>query len=113
MAVNIAQIEQQVREMSTEDAPGRELCSAIAELARTGRFLQLRGVLPGLSYQMGVLFSSSVGYIEAVLGEHFSYATSMGGLAAVVLLIGAVVIWAGPEAKGISFLKTVKEPVQT
>jgi SHS family lactate transporter-like MFS transporter len=74
---------------------------------------QLRGFLPGLSYQLGVLFSSSVGYIEAVLGEHFSYATSMGGLAAVVLLVGAVVIWAGPEAKGVSFLKTAKEPVQT
>jgi hypothetical protein len=29
----------------------------------------------------------------------------MGTLAAVVLLVGAVVIWAGPESKGISFVK--------
>jgi SHS family lactate transporter-like MFS transporter len=69
---------------------------------------QLRGVLPGLAYQLGVLVSSSVGYIEAVVGEHFSYATSMGGLAAVVLLVGAIVIWAGPEARGVSFLKNAE-----
>jgi SHS family lactate transporter-like MFS transporter len=66
---------------------------------------QLRGFFPGLAYHIGVLIASSVAYIEAVLAEHLSYATSMGTLAAVVLLIGAVVIWAGPEAKGISFIK--------
>jgi len=66
---------------------------------------QLRGFFPGFAYQIGVLIASSIAYIEAVLAEHFSYATSMGTLAAVVLLIGAGVIWAGPEAKGVSFLK--------
>jgi hypothetical protein len=34
--------------MSEEGAPGREFCEAISELARTGRFEQLRDVLPGL-----------------------------------------------------------------
>ncbi len=65
---------------------------------------QLRGFFPGFAYQIGVLIASSIAYIEAVLAEHFSYATSMGVLAAVVLLVGAAVIWAGPEAKGVSFL---------
>ena len=65
---------------------------------------RLRGFFPGFAYQIGVLIASSIPYIEAVLAEHFSYATSMGVLAAVVLLVGAVVIWAGPEAKGVSFL---------
>ncbi|MSV35062.1 MAG: MFS transporter [Bryobacterales bacterium] len=65
----------------------------------------LRGIFPGLSYQLGVVLSSSVGWIEAELGEHFSYTASMGGLAAVVLLIGAVVVWKGPEAKDVSFRK--------
>ncbi len=68
----------------------------------------LRGFFPGLAYQLGVLLASSIGYVEAVLGEHFSYTASMGVLAAAVLLIGAVVIWAGPEAKGVSFLKSEK-----
>jgi SHS family lactate transporter-like MFS transporter len=66
---------------------------------------QLRGIFPGLSYQIGVVLSSSVGWIESVLGEHFSYTVSMGFLAAVVLLIGAVVVWMGPEAKNVSFRK--------
>jgi SHS family lactate transporter-like MFS transporter len=66
---------------------------------------QLRGFFPGFAYQIGVLIASSIAYIEALLAEHFSYATSMGTLAAVVLLTGAAVIWAGPEAKGVSFLK--------
>jgi SHS family lactate transporter-like MFS transporter len=66
---------------------------------------QLRGFFPGFAYQIGVLIAASIAYIEAVLADHFSYATSMGTLAAVVLLVGAVVIWAGPESKGISFVK--------
>jgi MFS transporter, SHS family, lactate transporter len=69
---------------------------------------QLRGFFPGFAYQIGVLIASSIAYIEAILAEHFSYATAMGSLAAVVFIIGAAVIWAGPEAKGISFVKSGK-----
>jgi SHS family lactate transporter-like MFS transporter len=66
---------------------------------------QLRGFFPGLAYQFGVLIASSIGYLEALLGEHFSYTLSMGCLAIVVLAIGAAVISAGPEAKGVSFTR--------
>ncbi|HXP83273.1 MAG TPA: MFS transporter [Bryobacteraceae bacterium] len=66
----------------------------------------VRGFFPGFAYQIGVLIASSIGYIEALLGEHFSYAVSMGGLAATVFLVGAIVIGAGPEAKGVSFVKS-------
>lgn len=66
---------------------------------------QLRAFFPGFAYQLGVLIASSVGYIEAVLGEHLRYETAMGLLAAVVLLAGSVVIYLGPEAKGVSFLR--------
>ena len=65
---------------------------------------QLRGFFPGFAYQLGVLIASTIGYLEAILGEHLSYTASMGGLAAVVLVVGAVVIGLGPEAKGVSFL---------
>lgn len=65
---------------------------------------QLRAFFPGFAYQLGVLIASSVGYIEAVMGEHFRYAFSMGVLAAIVLIVGAVVIYFGPEAKGVSFM---------
>ena len=66
---------------------------------------QLRGFFPGLAYQFGVLIASSIGYLEAVLGEHFGYTLSMGCLAIVVLAIGAAVISVGPEAKGVSFTR--------
>ncbi len=71
---------------------------------------QLRGFFPGFAYQVGVLLASSISYVEAVLGEHFTYASSMGVLAAIVLLVGAVVIWSGPEAKGIAFVRDESSP---
>jgi len=70
---------------------------------------QLRGFFPGFAYQLGVLIASSIGYLEAVLGEHFSYSISMGSLAVVVLCFGVAIISAGPEAKGVSFIRTSDE----
>lgn len=63
----------------------------------------LRGFFPGFAYQLGVLIASGIAYLEAVLAQHVSYATSMEILAGTVLALGAVVILAGPEAKGIHF----------
>ena len=65
----------------------------------------LRGFFPGFAYQVGVLCASSAGYIEARLGEHFTYAQSMGGFIAAALLIGVLVIAFGPEAHGVAFRK--------
>ena len=64
---------------------------------------QLRGFFPGFAYQLGVLCASTIVYIEPKLGERFSYTQSMGILAAAVLSIGALVIYLGPEAKGVRF----------
>jgi hypothetical protein len=50
MSIDIGHLEGQLLQMSTEGAPGREFCEAIAELARTGRFAQLREILPGIVY---------------------------------------------------------------
>ena len=71
---------------------------------------QLRGFFPGFAYQLGVLIASSVGYLEAVLAQHFSYSQSMGWLAAGLLLICAAVIASGPEARGVSFLREPDSP---
>ncbi len=70
---------------------------------------QLRGFFPGFAYQIGVLCASSIAYIEAALGEHFSYSTAMGLLAAAVLLVGSVVIAVGPEARAAVFGKAAIE----
>src|SRR5579884_614453 len=64
---------------------------------------ELRGFFPGFAYQIGVLFASSISYIEPVLGERFSYTQSMGLLAAAVLSLAAIVVYFGPEAKGVHF----------
>ena len=69
----------------------------------------LRGFFPGFAYQLGVLVASSITYAEAVLGEHFTYAQAMGLLATIVLLVAAVVIGRGPEAKGVSFRKAAPQ----
>lgn len=50
MAIEIARLERELVRMSAEEAPGREFCMAISDLARTGRFAQLRDVLPGIVY---------------------------------------------------------------
>ena len=64
---------------------------------------ELRGFFPGFAYQLGVLCASSISYIEPKLGERFSYTASMGILAAAVLSLAALVIYLGPEAKGVHF----------
>jgi SHS family lactate transporter-like MFS transporter len=65
----------------------------------------LRGFLPGFAYQLGMLCAGIVPYLETVIGEHFSYATSMGGFAAASFIAGMIVIGLGPEAHGVSFRK--------
>lgn len=63
----------------------------------------LRGFLPGFAYQIGMLCSGIVPYIETVLGERFSYTAAMGGVAVAALLVGVFVIGLGPEAHGVNF----------
>jgi hypothetical protein len=50
MGIEIERLERELLQMSAEETPGREFCEAIAELARTGRFAQLRAVLPRIVY---------------------------------------------------------------
>lgn len=50
MSIDIASLEHQLLAMSAHEAPGRDFCHAIAELARTNRFPQLRPILPGIVY---------------------------------------------------------------
>jgi hypothetical protein len=50
MGIDIGRLEDELLQMSAEGEPGREFCEAISELAATGRFAQLREVLPGIVY---------------------------------------------------------------
>ena len=50
MSIDIIRLESELLHISTDGAPGQEFCEAISELARTGRFAQLRDILPGIVY---------------------------------------------------------------
>jgi SHS family lactate transporter-like MFS transporter len=65
----------------------------------------LRGFFPGFAYQLGVMFAASIPYVEAALGERFTYTQAMGGLVTVVFICAFLVVSLGPEARGISFRK--------
>lgn len=63
----------------------------------------VRGFLPGFAYQCGVLLSSSIAWIEAVLAARTSYANTMALTALTVFTLGAVVTALGRERKGARF----------
>ena len=51
MGIDVGRLERELMQMTTEGAPGREFCEAISELAATGRFAQLREVLPRIVFE--------------------------------------------------------------
>jgi SHS family lactate transporter-like MFS transporter len=63
----------------------------------------VRGFLPGFGYQVGVLLSSSVGYLETILAAHATYAMTMAGTAATVIVMAIVATAAGSERRGVEF----------
>jgi SHS family lactate transporter-like MFS transporter len=64
---------------------------------------EIRGFMPGFAYQCGVLVAGSVGYLEAVLAEHVSYATAMALTAGSVFACAALIASVGRERKGLEF----------
>ncbi len=57
----------------------------------------VRGFLPGFAYQCGVVFSGTIGYIQAAFAEHFSYATTMALSGGIIFLVGSIVAGLGRE----------------
>jgi hypothetical protein len=52
-----------------------------------------------------MLLAGVAPYLEARIGEHFTYSQAMGGLATVAFLVGSLIIGLGPEAHGVTFRK--------
>ena len=63
----------------------------------------VRGFLPGFGYQVGVLLSGYVSYLEAVLARTTGYAKAMASTAAAVFLIAVVAIAVGKERRAARF----------
>ena len=63
----------------------------------------IRGSLPGLGNQVGVLLASSVIYLEAVLAHSFTYSKAMATAATCVFFLAMFMVLIGREQRGRSF----------
>ena len=63
-----------------------------------------RGLMPGLAYQLGILFASPVNSIEYHLRDHLGYPGALALFEAVVILCLAAALLLGHEQRGRSFL---------
>lgn len=66
-----------------------------------------RGLLPGLAYQLGILFAAPTNTIEFALRDLWGYGWAMATFEVGVLVVGAVVVVLGPERTGKDFLALV------
>lgn len=63
--------------------------------------VNLRGLMPGFSYQCGVLLAGSVNTLEAVLARHMPFSTAMAATAGTVFLVTMLIAGIGRERKGV------------
>jgi len=64
----------------------------------------VRGLIPGLAYQMGNLIASPVNSIEYGLRDRWGYSWALAGFEIVVISVLAAVVSLGPESKGKEFV---------
>ncbi|HXT25587.1 MAG TPA: MFS transporter [Candidatus Eisenbacteria bacterium] len=64
-----------------------------------------RGLMPGLAYQLGILFASPTNSIQYALRDHFGYPWALAGFEVFTILSLAILLSLGTEAHGREFLK--------
>ena len=62
-----------------------------------------RGLIPGLAYQLGILFAAPTNTIEYALRDRFGYQWALAGFETATIVLLAVVVWLGREEKGKQF----------
>jgi len=68
-----------------------------------------RGLMPGLAYQLGILFAAPTNTIEYTLRERFGYSWALASFEVVTILSLVVLLWMGAEEHGRSFVRQVHE----
>jgi SHS family lactate transporter-like MFS transporter len=63
-----------------------------------------RGLMPGLAYQLGILFASPTNSIQYTLRERFGYSWALAGFEIVTILSLAILLWRGAEEHGRTFV---------
>ena len=66
-----------------------------------------RGLMPGLAYQLGILFASPTNSVQFALRERFGYQWALAGFEVVTILSLVLLLWRGAEAHGKSFVRPV------
>jgi len=69
----------------------------------------VRGLMPGLAYQLGILFASPTNTIQYTLREHFGYSWALASFEVVTVVSLVLLLWRGAEEHGRSFLKVAEE----
>jgi MFS transporter, SHS family, lactate transporter len=67
-----------------------------------------RGLMPGLAYQLGILFASPTNSIQYALRDRIGYQWAIAGFEIVTILTLATLLWRGAEAHGKSFVRDVQ-----
>jgi SHS family lactate transporter-like MFS transporter len=67
----------------------------------------VRGLMPGLAYQLGILFASPTNTVQYTLRENFGYSWALAGFEVVTILSLVLLLWRGAEEHGRSFVKQV------
>ena len=70
-----------------------------------------RGLVPGLAYQLGILFAAPTNSIEFALRDRVGYQWALAGFETVVILVLAILLFAGSERHSRDF-HTVSPPMQ-
>src|SRR5205814_175437 len=65
-----------------------------------------RGLMPGLSYQLGILFAAPVNSIEYALRDHLSYSWAIAAFEIATISLIALALAFGHERKGRSFVRS-------
>jgi SHS family lactate transporter-like MFS transporter len=65
----------------------------------------VRGLMPGLAYQLGILFASPTNTIEYALRERFGYGWALAGFEVITIVSLTILLWIGAEEHGRSFVR--------
>jgi MFS transporter, SHS family, lactate transporter len=63
-----------------------------------------RGLMPGLAYQLGILFAAPTNSMQYALREHFGYQWALAGFELVTIFALVAILWSGTEHHSRSFL---------
>ena len=65
----------------------------------------VRGLMPGLAYQLGILLASPTNSIQYALRDQVGYHWAIAGFEIVTVVVLAIVVWSGREEHGRSFVR--------